>query len=77
MSDGAQQAADEAAIVSARQLLIRTAELPESKSELLTVLNEYRRALHAVVVRNGSALGERSLAEVNRLRADISGHRVC
>ena len=44
MSDGAQQAADEAAIVSARQLLIRTAELPESKSELLTVLNEYRRA---------------------------------
>lgn len=31
---------------AARDLLARTAELPETKRELFAVLNEYRRALY-------------------------------
>ena len=54
MSNGAQETAGAADIVSARRLLIRTAELPDSNGELLAVLGEYRRALHALVVGSGS-----------------------
>jgi hypothetical protein len=45
---------DAALVQSARQPLVRTAELPEGERELLAVLGEYRRALHALVVSNGS-----------------------
>jgi hypothetical protein len=37
-------------VAAARQLLIRTAELPDSKRELLDVLSEYRAALFAFAV---------------------------
>ena len=54
MSNTHQEAAGDAALVqSARQLLRQTAELPEGERELLAVLGEYRRALHALVVGNG------------------------
>ncbi|HEY4851508.1 MAG TPA: hypothetical protein VII22_11970 [Streptosporangiaceae bacterium] len=56
MSNTRQETAGDAALVrGARQLLMQTAELPEGESELLAVLSEYRRALHALVVGNGSA----------------------
>jgi hypothetical protein len=55
MSNTRQEATGDAALQSARQLLRQTAELPEGESELLAVLGEYRRALHALVVGNGSA----------------------
>jgi hypothetical protein len=55
VSDTRQENASDAALVqSARQLLMQTAELPEGERELLAVLGEYRRALHAMVVGNGS-----------------------
>jgi hypothetical protein len=55
MSNTRQETASDAALVqSARQLLMHTAELPEGERELLAVLGEYRRALHALVVGNGS-----------------------
>jgi hypothetical protein len=38
---------------AARELLVRTAELPGSKRELLRVLREYRVALHAFAVEGG------------------------
>lgn len=50
MSNARQEATGDAALQSARQLLRQTAELPEGESELLAVLGEYRRALHALVV---------------------------
>ena len=54
MSNTRQGATGDAALVqSARQLLVQTAELPEGERELLAVLGEYRRALHALVVDNG------------------------
>jgi hypothetical protein len=39
-------------VAAARELLARTAELPSSKRELLTILNEYRAALFAFAVEN-------------------------
>jgi hypothetical protein len=55
VSNTRQEATSDAALVqSARQLLKQTAELPEGERELLAVLGEYRRALHAFVVSNGS-----------------------
>lgn len=45
---------DDAELVqAARDLLIRTAELPGTMRELLLVLSEYRHALHALVVEPG------------------------
>ena len=58
MSNGAQETADDAAIVSARQLLLHTVELPDGERELLVVLGEYRRVLHALVVDSGSATSQ-------------------
>jgi hypothetical protein len=37
---------------AARELLGRTAELPNSKRELLAILNEYRAALFALVCKD-------------------------
>jgi hypothetical protein len=54
MSNTRQETARDAALIqSARQLLMQTAELPEGERELLSVLGEYRRALHTLVVGNG------------------------
>ena len=39
--------------LSARDLLVRTCELPSSRRELLAVLSEYRAAVHALVVASG------------------------
>jgi hypothetical protein len=50
MSSAIQEVVGDAAIVRARQLLRRTAELPDNKDELLAVLGEYRRALHTLAV---------------------------
>jgi hypothetical protein len=50
MSNTRQEATGDTALQTARQLLMQTAELPEGESELLAVLGEYRRALHALVV---------------------------
>jgi hypothetical protein len=37
-------------VAAARELLVRTAELPDTKRELLDVLSEYRTALFAFAV---------------------------
>ncbi len=59
MSNTRQETASgEALVQSARQLLMQTTELPEGKRELLAVIGEYRRALHALVVGNGSVASE-------------------
>jgi hypothetical protein len=42
-------------VAAARQLLIRTAELPNTKRELLDVLSEYRAALYAFAVGSSRA----------------------
>jgi hypothetical protein len=42
-------------VAAARQLLIRTAELPDTKRELLDVLGEYRAALFAFAVGSSRA----------------------
>lgn len=39
--------------LSARELLIRTCELPASRRELLAVLSEHRAAVHALVAASG------------------------
>jgi hypothetical protein len=59
VSDTHQETVSDAALVqNALQLLVQTAELPEGERELLSVLGEYRRALHALVVGNGSVDSE-------------------
>jgi hypothetical protein len=59
VSNTRQGAAGDAALVqNARQLLVQTAELPEGECELLAVLGEYRRALHALVIGNGSVASQ-------------------
>jgi hypothetical protein len=58
MTHHPQPAADDECVIqvscvlvsSARELLARTAELPDSKRELLAILSEYRAALYAVAV---------------------------
>jgi hypothetical protein len=56
MTNPLQAISDDAVMIqAARDLLIRTAELPETTRELLVVLGEYRRALHALVVDSGSS----------------------
>jgi hypothetical protein len=37
-------------VAAARELLVRTAELPRTKRELFAVLSEYRAAVHAFAV---------------------------
>jgi hypothetical protein len=66
MSSGSQKAIGDAAIVHARQLLTRTAELPDNKGELLAVLVEYRQALHTLAV---TSSGDLSLAAGGDSRA--------
>ena len=41
-------------LASARELLVRTAELPDTKRELLHVLSEYRTALFTFAVATAS-----------------------
>jgi hypothetical protein len=43
----------ESLALSARELLIRTGELPRTKRELLVVLSEYRATVHALVAATG------------------------
>jgi hypothetical protein len=64
MSNTPQEAISDAALdQSARQLLMQTAELPEGERELLAVLGEYRRALHALAVGNGSVDNQNASAQ--------------
>jgi hypothetical protein len=64
VSNTRQEATSDAALVqSARQLLRQTAELPKGERELLAVLGEYRRALHAFVVSNGSVDNQNASAQ--------------
>jgi hypothetical protein len=53
-ADCADHRSHAAALAAAQELLARTAELPTSRRELLTVLGEYRRALHALAGRGGA-----------------------
>ena len=55
-SDCAGQRDRAAALAAARELLLRTAELPNGKRELLAVLGEYRRALFALAGRGDAPL---------------------
>jgi hypothetical protein len=52
--------ADRLPVAAARELLARTAELPSSKRDLLTVLTEYRNILFAFAVEGHPRRGARS-----------------
>jgi hypothetical protein len=57
-----------AALAAAQELLARTAELPTGRRELLTVVGEYRRALHALAGRGGAPLPTASGPLITRAR---------
>ena len=58
-TDCADQRDRATALAAARELLVRTAELPSGRRELLTVLGEYRRALFALAGRGDAPLASR------------------